>query len=266
LIIKKHPSLVILALLSATPACSAKDQSGLFRDAYTCPERGSLSLCVYGTVPKGTQVTAIARGWKSAAEVKERFSNKNEEFRTGVETSTRLKVATLPPKDASVIAVLAPANAVNEIKPEEIQDRDLVERIDAYVKKTTALNLDPDIRVLQTRLLRLSPTILLSETLLSPPDGVVEAQKQLPAGCDICENVPLLVGTGLHDLFREVRSSNANSVEHTCGRIELAFTLAGRTYALSHALTCESDAMSATLVHDLSGPSPKLVFKLTGGL
>jgi hypothetical protein len=55
-------------------------------------------------------------------------------------------------------------------------------------------------------------------------------------------------------------------VAHTCGAIKLAFRLSDRTYALSHAFACENDSMSAMLVHDLSGPTPTLVFKTIGGL
>ncbi|WP_342740322.1 hypothetical protein [Bradyrhizobium sp. B117] len=221
---------------------------------------------MYGTIPKGAQVTVIAKDWKSAAQPKERFSNKNEEFQNGIATSTRLQVATQPPKDAAMIAVLAPADAVNEVRLQEVQDPALVDKIGRYVKSAKELNLDPDIRLLQTRLLRLSPTILLSETFLSAPSDVAELTKQLPIGCDACEKVPLLAGTGLHDLFQSVRSSKKTSVEHTCGGIKLAFTLTGRTYALSQAFTCESDAMMATLVHDVSGPAPSLVLKVVGGL
>jgi hypothetical protein len=262
----KYPSLVVLAVLSATSVCSADQQSGPFRDAYPCPDRGPSSICVYGTIPKGAQVTVIAKGWKSAAQPKERFSNKNEEFQNGIATSTRLQVATQPPKDVSMIAVLAPAAAINEIGLQEIQDPNLVDKIGGYVKSTKELNLQPDIRLLQTRLLRLSPTILLSETFLSAPDDEAELRKQLPSGCDACENVPLLVGANLYDLFREVRSTQKDAVERTCGGIKLAFTLSGRPHALSYAFTCESDSMMATLVHDLSGPTPKLVLKTVGGL
>jgi hypothetical protein len=262
----KHLPLVVFAILSATNVCYADQQAGLFRDAYLCPSRGPSSVCVFGTIPKGTPVTVIAKGWKSAAQPKERFSNKNEEFQNGVATSTRLQVATLPPKDAPIIAVLAPASSVSEIKPEEVQDRDISDRIAAHIKRAQELNLGPDLRLLQTRLLRLSPTILLSETFLSSPDDAAEMQRQLPTGCQACENVPLMVGANLDDLFKSVRSSRKNSVERTCGGIKLAFTLAGRIYALSNAFTCESDSMSATLVHDLSGPTPKLVLRSVGGL
>ncbi|TWB53900.1 hypothetical protein [Bradyrhizobium sacchari] len=262
----KFLSLVILAILSATNVCFADQQSGLFRDAYACPSRGRSSICVYGTIPGKAPVTLIARGWKSAAQPKERFSNKNEEFHNGIATSTRLQVATQPPKGASMIAVLAPEDAVNEIRLEEIQDRALVQRIGEHIKRTKELKLAPDIRLLQTRLFRLSPTILLSETFLSAPNDVAELTKQLPSGCDVCEKVPLMVGTNLHDLFREVRPSQQNDTDRICGGIKLAFTLSGQTYALSNAFICESDAMSATLVHDLSGPAPKLVLKTVGGL
>ena len=77
--------------------------------------------------------------------------------------------------------------------------------------------------------------------------------------------MPILVGQQLADLFKEVRSTKTN-VEQTCAGIDLAFAVSGRTYILSHALRCESDAFSATLVHELSGEKPKLVFKLEGAM
>src|SRR5690242_6501761 len=119
----KFLSFALLTILSTTAICSAAEQGNLFRDAYACPDKSPSSVCVYGTIPKGKQVTVIAKGWKSAGLPKGSFSNKNEEFQNGVDTSTRLQVATLPPKDAFMIAVLAPADAVNEIPFEEIQDR-----------------------------------------------------------------------------------------------------------------------------------------------
>lgn len=205
-------------------------------------------------------MTVLAKGWKSSAVQKEKFSNDSEDFQNGVKTSTRLQVATPPPKDVSMIAVLAPAETVNELPLEEVQDEALVGRIGQYIKNTKELNLVPDIRLLKTRLLRLSPTILLSETFLASPDDAPLLEKQLPAGCGDCENVPILVGPTLEDLFREIRSPKIN-VERTCGGIKLAFALSGRTYVQSHAFACESDSFSATLVHDLSGSEPRLVFK-----
>jgi hypothetical protein len=262
----KYCSLVAFAVLLATAPCRADVQSSLFRDAYPCPDRGASSVCVYGTIPKGKQVTVLAKGWKSSALQKEKFSNDGDDFQNGIKTSTRLQVATPPPKDAPMIAVLAPAETVNELPLEEVQDEALVGRIGRHIKSTNALNLQPDIRLLKTRLLRLSPTILLSETFLSPPDDVALLEKQLLTACDSCENVPMLAGRTLDDLFKETRSDKINSVEHTCGGINFAFALLDRTYVVSHALTCESDSFSATLVHDLSASKPKLVFKLSGGL
>lgn len=206
----------------------------------------------------------LARGWKSSALKKEEFSNKGDDFQNGVETSTRLQVATPPPKDAIMIAVLAGAQTVNELALEEIRDEALVGRIAQYIKTTNELNLNPDIRVLQTRLLRVSRTILLSDTFLAVPDDVAALEKELPTGCFDCQNVPLLIGQTLEDLFKDIRSTQVN-VERTCGGIDLAFTLSGRTYVLSHAFTCESDSFSATLIHDLSEAKPRLVFKLAGG-
>ena len=211
-------------------------------------------------------MTVLAKGWKSSALKKEEFANKGDDFQNGIETSTRLQVAKPPPKDTILIAVLADAQTINELPLEEVRDEAVAGRIAQYIKTTNGLNLDPDIRVLKTRLLRASPTILLSETFLAGPDDVAALEKELPTGCSACQNVPLLVGQNLEDLFKQIRSPNVNSVERTCGGIDLAFAVSGRTYVLSHALTCESDSFSAVLVHDLSGERPRLVFELSGGL
>ena len=70
-------------------------------------------MCVYGKIPAGKQVTVLAKGWKSSALPKQTFSNDGEDFQNGVKTSTRLQVATPPPKDALMIAVLADAKEIN---------------------------------------------------------------------------------------------------------------------------------------------------------
>jgi hypothetical protein len=252
------------AILLMIAPCWGDAKSTLFREAFACSERGPSSICVYGTIPKGKQVTVLAKGWKSPAVPKGEFPNK--EMDNGVKTITRLQVAMPPPDRAFMIAVLAAADTVTEIPFKEVQDEALVKRIGQYIKSTNALNLDPDIRLLKTSLLRASPTIVLAETFLSPPNDVAALEKQLPTGCNDCENVPLLVGTNLEDLFKKIRSTETNSVEHTCGGIKLAYTLSGRMHLLSHAFSCESDSLLATLVHDLSGPKPRLVFKMIGGL
>jgi hypothetical protein len=252
------------AILLMIAPCWADAKNSPFREAFACPERGPSSICVYGTIPKGRQVTVIAKGWKTPAVSNGQFPN--QETDNGIKTITRLQVATPPPDRAFMIAVLAAADTVTEVPFKEVQDEALVERIGKYLKSTNALNLDPDIRLLKTRLLRASPTILLSETFLSPPNSVAALEKELPTGCNDCENVPLLVGTNLEDLFKEIRSTQTNSVEHTCGGIKLAYALSGRMHLLSHAFSCESDSLFATLVHDLSGPTPRLVFKMIGGL
>jgi hypothetical protein len=266
-VIIRYLSLIAIGIGMTIAPCGAAGQGGLFRDAYACPDRGGpTSVCVYGKIPAGKQVTLIAKGWKSASVPKETFSNENEEFQNGEKTSTRLQAAKPPPKDAMMIAVLADAKDVNELPLQEIQDEAAVERISRYIKSANGLNLDPDIRFLKTRLLRLSPTILLSESLLASPGDEDALRKELPTGCGDCEIVPLWVGQDLVDLFKAARSEKANSVERTCGGIKMAFTLSGRMHLLSHAFACESDSYSGTFVHDLSGAKPKLVFKLAGGL
>ena len=264
LMMMKYLFVIPAAILLVIAPCWADAKSTLFREAFACSERGPSSICIYGAIPKGKEVTVLAKGWKSPAVPKGEYPNK--EMDNGVKRITQLRVATPPPGDAFMIAVLAAADSVTEVPFEAVQDEALVGKIGQYIKRTNALNLDPDIRLLKTRLLRASPTIVLSETFLSPPDHVATLEKQLPTGCNDCENVPLLVGTTLEDLFKELRSKEMNSVEHTCGGIKLAYTLSGRLHLLSHAFRCESDSLFATLVHDLSGPKPRLVFKMVGGL
>jgi hypothetical protein len=258
--VMRNLSLVALALLPTIAPCSAQGQSGLFRSAYACADRGRSSVCVFGKIPAGKQVTLIARGWKSSALPKETFSNADE-FQNDVKISTRLQVDRPPPENVFMIAVLADAKEVKEIPLKEVQDEAVVERIGRYIKGTDSLNLNPNIRLLKTRLLRLSSTVLLSESFLASPDDAAALEKELPTGCDACENVPLLVGQELEDLFKDIRSTAVNAVESTCGGISAAFALFGRTYLLSHASACESDSFSASLIHDLSGQKPKLVFK-----
>ena len=117
---------------------------------------------------------------------------------------------------------------------------------------------------MRTRLLRLSPTFSLSETFLTSPDDAPALEKELATGCDGYERCRCLLDNHYcKDLFKEVRCTKTN-VEQTCGSIDLAFAVSGRTYILSHALRCKSNAFSATLAHKLSGEKPKLVFKLEG--
>jgi hypothetical protein len=258
----KYSYLVAVVILSTMP-CRADVPSSLFRDAFACSDRGPSSVCVFGTIPRGKPVTLLAKGWKSSAVPKEEFPN--SDFNYGAKTITRLQVTTPPPKDADMIAVLAAAKSVNELPLEEVQDEALVGRIGQYIKTANELNLAADIRVLKTRLLRPSPTVLLSETFLASAKDAAALEKQLPTGCGECETVPILVGQNLEDLFKDIRSTAANSVERTCGGIKFAYAVSGRTYVLSRAFVCESDSFAATLVHDLSEAKPKLVFQLSGG-
>jgi hypothetical protein len=255
----KFLSLLIATILLTIAPCWADAQSSLFRHAFFCPDRGPSSVCIFGTIPSGRQVTLLAKEWRSPAAPKEVFPN--TDFDNGFKTITRLQVAAPPPKDAFMIAVVAAADAANPIPLKEVQDDALVARIALHIKKAQELNLDPDIRLLRTRLLRLSPTILLSETYLAPPGEAAALEKELSTGCRDCENVPMLVGQSLTDLFAETRSHSVNAVESTCGGIKFAFALSGRTYLVSYAESCGGDSLSATLIHDLSGKQPKLVFK-----
>jgi hypothetical protein len=67
----------------------------------------------------------------------------------------------------------------------------------------------------------------------------------------------ILVRKDLIDLFADVRASGGDLF---CGGVVAAFTLFGRMHILSRASSCEGDAFSYDVIHDLSGPMPKLVF------
>ncbi|MEH2518665.1 hypothetical protein V1279_004238 [Bradyrhizobium sp. AZCC 1610] len=95
--VMKYLSLAAFAILLTTATCHAEGQSSLFRGLYPCSDRGPSSVCVYGTIPKGKQVTVLAKGWKSSAVQKENFSIERNEFQTGIKTGTRLQLATPPP-------------------------------------------------------------------------------------------------------------------------------------------------------------------------
>jgi hypothetical protein len=237
-----------VGILLTTAPCHAEAPSSLFRHAFFCPERGPSSVCIFGTIPKDKQVALIAKGWKSSAVPKDEFPN--TDFDNGFKTITRMEVAASPQKDAFMIAVLAAAETVNLLPLKEVKDQAVVARITQYLEGAKELKTASDLHEpTKTRLLRLSPTLLLSETYLTSPDGGGE----LSIGCRSCEVIPMLVGQDLMDLFAKIRSPN------TCGGIRFAFALSGRTYLVSYAESCESDAFSATLIHDLSSSRPKLI-------
>jgi hypothetical protein len=103
-----------------------------------------------------------------------------------------------PPKEAFMIAVLAAADTVNLLPLKEVQDQAVVGRIGQYLEGAKDVKTASDLHEpTKTRLLRLSPTILLSETFLTPPDGGGE----LSIGCRYCEVIPMLVGPDLIDLL-----------------------------------------------------------------
>lgn len=250
--------LITIATFLTIAPCFANDESSLFRSAFACPDQGVLPICIFGTIHAEQKVTIVAKDWKSSAVPIREFPN--TEFDNGFKTITHLQVTTPPPKGALAVAVLAAAETVTLLPLKEVQDQATVDRIVRHIKSAKGLNLDPDFRLLKTRLLRLSSTILLSETFLASSADAAELEKQLPTGCGDCSNIPMSIGRNLDDLFREIRSDGPH-FEQFCGRIELAFALSGRTYLGSHAFDCGSDAFSAMLIHDLSDGQPKLVFK-----
>jgi hypothetical protein len=253
----RYWTLVATAVLLSNAPCYGDAQSSLFRDAFACPDRGPLSVCIFGTIPSGKQVTVVAKDWKSPAVPKEQFKDAIE---NGAKTITRLEVTKPPPAKAYLIAILVATETVEVLPLKEVQDEAVVRRITQYLENAKELKTESDLHdPTKTRLLRLSPTILLSETFLTPPGSPDDGGK-VSIGCEYCEMIPLLIGQDLIDLFAKIRSPNI------CGAITSAFALSGRTYLRSDALSCESDSFSAILIHDLSGKQPRLAYMSTGGL
>jgi hypothetical protein len=243
---------VAIAILLTIAPCYADTQGNQFRHAFACPDRGRLSVCIFGTIASGTPVTVVANDWKSAAVPKERFKDVIE---NGAKTITRLEVTKPPPAKTSLIAVLIAAEAVEVLPLKEVHDEAVVRRINLFLEDEKRLNTAALFRDgAKTYLLRLSPTVLLSETFFSP-GGEAENANKITIGCGYCEVVPLLVGPDLTDLFADIR------FPEMCGGIVSAFAVSGRIHLMSHAESCESDSYSAFLVHDLSGKRPRLVFK-----
>ncbi|MGJ4946953.1 hypothetical protein [Bradyrhizobium sp. HKCCYLS20291] len=252
-----HLCLVAAALLTLAGSCSAAAQNTLFGKVFNCPGKGKSSVCVWGTVAKATTVTLLAKGWKSSGTPQRVFPN--TEFENNYKTFTQIELPAASPKDAFMIAVFAPSELVSDIPLQDTKDDAVIRRIGAYVKKAK-LNLAPDIQMLGTRLYRMSPTILLSQTFLANADYAATVKGRPPRDCEYCDVVPALVGEPPIDLFASIRSKEVNSVEHVCGGIEFAFALSERPHVVSYASICESDSFSTTLIHDLSGKTPKLVF------
>jgi hypothetical protein len=157
--------------------CHADVQNSLFRLAFACPDREPSSVCVYGAIAGGKPVTVLTKNWKSPAVPKGHFSNDDKKM------ITRLQVATPPPKEASMIAVLAAPETLSLLPLEEMKDDALVGRIDRHVKNTKELNLDVDIQ-------RCSP---LGEgwgygpsMVLSPPSPICCAIDLSPTGNRAC--------------------------------------------------------------------------------
>jgi hypothetical protein len=188
---------------------------------------------------------------------KEQFKDATE---NGAKIITRLEVIKAPPAKAYLVAILVATETVTVLPLKEVQDEAVVRTITQYLENAKELKIDSDPHdTTKIRLLRLSPTILLSETFLTPP-GSPDSGGKVSIGCEYCEMIPMLVGKDLIDLFAEIRSPN------TCGSIASALALSGRTYVRSYGFSCESDSFAANLIHDVSGKQPKLVFKSTGGL
>jgi hypothetical protein len=237
---------------------SAAERHVQFFNVFDCPDRGHTSLCLLGKLPRGAVVTIIAKNWKTSAEAIGTlpYDDAHDEFKT----VTTLRTNAKPPASAVMIAVTATTNAVELIHQREIHSDNISRRVAQFLRKTRDIDSSGFKYNIKTRILKVSPEIMLAEAkLTSRIEATDPSTQETIAVCEHCgdDTVPLMVGANLVDLFAAVRTAD----DHHCGGIVSTFRLFGRTHVLSNALSCESDTYSYTLVHDLSGKSPKLVFR-----
>ncbi|MBV9459495.1 MAG: hypothetical protein JO141_18525 [Bradyrhizobium sp.] len=237
------------------------EQSELFHDAHACPERGVKSACIFGKIPGGTKLTLITRGWKASAEARETFPN--NDFDNGHKTITRLESSGKPPTGTIMIAVAAPTDSIEVIATLEIHDENISRRAAEFVSRMKGLEGKNGWGYkyeIQTRIFKLSPAITIAEARFTSHIETADpdTKEKLIVGEHLDDDtVPLLVGSNMLDLFASTRKGD----ETFCGGIVAAFKMSGRMHLLSNAEVCETDLPSTTLVHDLSGKVPKLVFQ-----
>ncbi|SRR6266403_3675542 len=249
---------VVATIALTTASCYAQEQRDLFRDVFPCPDRGPPSLCVFGTVSREKPITLLGKNWKSSAVPKDELPNVDSE--NTATTITRLEVAKAPPMQAPIVGVLVESAAIKPVPLIEIQDEKLLEKISPFLEGPVELALDPDLHYsANTRFIKLSPRIELFETKLTLPPKP-SAKKGTSVGCGNCADIiPMLgmwVENDLVNLFEELRYV----VPYVCGGLVSAFTMSNRLHIFSTASSCERDTVSKTLIHDLSGKQPKLVF------
>jgi hypothetical protein len=240
-------AVLALATLSATSAGLAQKPPSLFRLAFNCPERGPpTSVCIAGTLTPGATVTLVTKDRAMPASVKEVF--KDTTLWDNVNTFTRVEGGEALPKGAGVIAVILPSDSIKVVPQVEIQDAAIAERLKRQVADdlqdytTWCVDLG-DKCSLRTRLIRLSPAIVIAEVNYSS-DREIFFQKAL------------LVGKKIVDLHK--RSLGEREIDRVCARLSLAFSVSGHLHAATSQYACEGDT-SEGFVQDLSGPTPRVV-------
>jgi hypothetical protein len=233
-------------------AALAEPPPPMFRAAFVCPDKGSpTSICIYGTLLQDKKVTLVTSDRVIAGTFREEFRDSTISLDT--DTFTRVEGGQHLSRDTLVVALLAPAEAVKVVPQVDYPDRATINRIDKYVAtkfldqfKVSCIQANVKCS-LNTRLARLSPSVVIAEVHYR------SAQAQL-------FDKVFLVKKQLVDMNREF------GVEMGCGELDLAFELFGRLHAVTTNVKCESDAGLYRLIHDLSGPLPKLVFAWDAGV
>src|SRR5262245_35710329 len=165
-----------------------------------------------------------------AASVKERFTDKT--LWEGIDTFTRVEAGPALPEKAFVIAALVPSDSIKAVPQVELHDAGISERLKRHVAKSLedytpwCVDLAETCR-LQTRLLRLSPSVVIAEVEYSS-DHSIFFQKTF------------LVGPQIIDLHK--RSLGEHEIDKDCARLDLAFGVSGRLHAVTSDGPCESDA------------------------
>jgi hypothetical protein len=248
-----------LLILCVASAASAQQSDSIFRNAFKCPDKGPTSICVFGTIPKGRKVTIIVKDRTISATPAEEFPN--TEFDNGFSTITRLEATKPLARELPVIAVLAPAESVKLVPQIEYRDDKVVRATENYWRKVREVDREPYRKYsVSTRLIKLAPSIIIAETKYTSHIEMVDPRNgKLLTICAHCDDglAEFLVRADLVDLFKGFRRQGDNF----CGGLVSAFELFGRLHILSKVDPCESDAGGNTLIHDISGSAPRLVFK-----
>jgi hypothetical protein len=245
---------LILTLVCFGGPAFGQPRTPKFFVAYACPEKGPRSICILGTVQPGNVLALVTGNEILPLDAKDTFPN-TEGAPTDhkIETITRAEA----PKaiDHGGLAVMAPAQSIKIVYPAAVEDKAFVGRVDGYL--ATFFKGWATFKA-STQILRLSPTVSIADVTVEY--SLMEEPIPSNGQCSSCnENTFLLrAANDAGDLYRVERSSDG--VIPVCGELAFAFELSGRLHTYSHGFLCESDVDFA-LVHDISGPTPRLVMR-----